>query len=263
MTERTDSGHPLFGGRVVRGLGRGAAVAAIVTALVAGSAGAPPRGAEAPASAAVTGRASAAPHGTYELTRSSAPSQPLRWPACRPIDYRINRASMPTGMDAVVKASMAVIAKQTGARFHYAGTTKRTFSTTSRPSTPTIYIGFTPKRKAYGRTFSYPGEIGVGGPSGAWYQDGDGRRYEAITSGRVLLSTTFTGPRRGAGATWQSLIVHEVGHALNLAHRSPIGDAMHASLSEASPGRFRPAEVRALKKVLQTSGCDYRAWSRL
>ena len=258
VTRRSDSGHPQFGGR----LARVAAAAAVAVALLAGPVGVPGHGDATPTAAAVSGRAAAASTGPYELTSAASASKPLRWPACRPIAYRINRASMPKGMDAVVKASMAIIAKQTGARFRYAGTTERAFSTTSRPSTPTIYIGFTPKRKAYGRTFSYPGEIGVGGPTGAWYQTGD-RRYEAITSGRVLLSTTFTGPRRGAGATWQSLIVHEVGHALNLSHRSPLGDAMHASLTEASPGRFQPAEVRALKKVLQRSGCDYSAWSRL
>ena len=269
MRHGTDSGHPQFGGhgRAARRLPRvvlaGVAAVLLLAPAVTPSLLGGEHGTRSATAGAVTASATIASSGSYELTGHAAPSKPLRWPACRAIPYRINPAGMPSGLDAVVKESMAAIGRQTGATFRYAGTTKRSFATTTKPSAPTIYIAFTPKSRAYGHTFAWPGEIGVGGPTGAWYQDGDGHLYEAITSGRVLLSTTFRGPLRGAGASWQSLIVHEVGHALNLAHRSQARDVMNPILSARSPGRFQPDELTALKRVLQRTGCDYAAWSRL
>lgn len=197
----------------------------------------------------------------YELT-SERTGKPLRWLACRPIEYRINPSGEPAGMTAVVRGVMATIGKQTGTRFRYAGPTTHRFTSTGHADVPTIYLQFTAKRHLAGQTFGWPGQIGAGGPAGAWYEAGD-RRVEAVVYGRVLLSTRFEGPREGSGATWRSLIMHEVGHALNLQHRPAATDVMHATLTDRSPGRFSPGEVRALRRVLQTTGCDYAAWRHL
>jgi hypothetical protein len=172
---------------------------------------------------------------------------------------------MPAGMVRTVKASMAVLAAQTGVRFRYAGRTTHTFAATTHASTPTIYFAFTAKRRAAGQVFGGAdgGEIGVGGPAASWSGDATGRTFEAVTYGRVLLSTRFRAPRTGPGATWQALILHEVGHALNLAHRGGPASVMHPMLTADSPARYTAAEVSALHRVLQTTGCDYRAWSRL
>jgi hypothetical protein len=199
----------------------------------------------------------------YELHLQAAPAKPVQWLACRPIAYRINSSGEPKGMTALVKRVMASIGTQTGATFVYAGRTNHTFSTQSFSSTsPTIYISFTAKRNAYGQHFSWPGEVGVGGPAAAWLSTAHGT-FEAATYGRVLLYTGFHGPRTGAGATWQSLITHEVGHALNLDHRSSKHDAMYPSLTASSPGRFSRAEVTALHAVLKRTSCDYRAFAKL
>lgn len=216
----------------------------------------------APVAALRTARAATA-DGPFELTSTLDPAKPVRWLACKPIEYRINPTDMPAGMTATVQHAMGVLAKQTGVRFRYAGRTTHAFGSTSHADTPTIYLAFTSKTRVAGQTFGgASGQVGVGGPAAAWYR-GEGRTVEAVTYGRVLLSARFHGDRTGAGATWQSLILHEVGHALNLAHRGGPDALMHPSLTDESPGRFTPAEVRALRKVLQTSGCDYAAWSRL
>lgn len=191
--------------------------------------------------------------GTYEVLRRDG-SGPDQWMACRPIDYRINPADEPTGLTPVVRRTMTVVGEQLGVRFRYAGTTTRRFTDTTPARTPTIYLGFTKARTAAGATFGWPGTIGLGGPIAEWRSTSTGPA-ERITAARVLLSSRFTGPKYGAGQTWQALVTHEVGHALNLAHRSTRTAAMYPSLTTDSPARFTPSEVAALKRVLRTSGC--------
>jgi hypothetical protein len=248
---------------VLRRLRQLAAAAALLGLAAATTApAAVPAELAAPASAARTSPA-VAPDARFEMVSTTDPAQPMRWLACRPIEYRINTADMPAGMIPTVEHAMAVLARQTGARFRYAGRTSHAFTSTSHAASPTVYIAFTKQARTAGQTFGGPGgEIGVGGPAAAWYRSGS-RTVEAITYGRVLLSSRFTGPRTGGGVSWQALILHEVGHALNLAHRGGATSIMHPTLTAATPARYTAAEVRALRRVLQTSRCDYAAWSQL
>jgi hypothetical protein len=241
--------------------GVGAVVAAVTVAPAALPAAKPEHVSIERAAASTT--ASSTPH-TFELYRHNAATKPVQWLACRAIAYRINPAGEPAGMTPVIRSVMASIGRQTGVPFAYAGTTTHTFdATTFDRRTPTIYFAFTGKHDVAGQHFAWPGQIGVGGPAAAWYATATGGTFEAMTYGRVLLYTGFKGPRTGAGTTWQSLITHEVGHALNLDHRTGKSDAMYPSLSPASSGRFSAAEVTALKTVLKRTGCDYSAFGRL
>jgi hypothetical protein len=207
-------------------------------------------GAERSSSSAV-----AAAAGTYEVLQRDGSGRPDQWMACAPIDYRINPRDEPAGLSAVVRSTMSSIGAQLGVRFRYAGSTTHTFGATTHAGTPTIYLGFTAARSAAGVTFGWPGTIGLGGPVAEWRSTSTGSS-EQITYGRVLLSTRFAGARYGPGQTWQALITHEVGHALNLAHRASATSVMHPSLTADSPARFSAAEVAALKPVLRTSGCS-------
>jgi hypothetical protein len=239
-----------------------AAAAVLALAAVAVAPAAVPREHAAPASAARTASTKAT-DGRFELPSTVDPSKPMRWLACKPIEYRINPTDMPAGMTGTVQHAMRLIARQTGVPFRYAGRTSHTFPSTAHARTPTIYLAFTSRARDAGQTFGGSGgEIGVGGPAAAWYSS-SGRTVEAITYGRVLLSSRFAGARTGGGVSWQALLLHEVGHALNLAHSDDPASVMHPALTRATPGRYTPAEVRALRQVLQTSGCDYTAWSRL
>jgi hypothetical protein len=192
--------------------------------------------------------------GTYEVVRRDGSDRPDQWMACRPIDYRVNPADEPAGLTRVVRRTMAAIGAQLGVRFRYAGATTHRFTDTSHARTPTIYLGFTRARTAAGVTFGWPGTIGLGGPVAEWRTTATGSA-ERITYGRVLLSTRVQGPRYGRGQTWQALITHEVGHALNLAHSAVASAVMYPALTADSPARFTAAEVRALKRVLRTSDC--------
>jgi hypothetical protein len=202
----------------------------------------------------ISSSAVAAAAGTYEVLRRDGSGRPDQWMACRPIDYRINPIDEPRGLTAVVRRTMTAIGAQLGVGFRYAGATTHAFGATTHARTPTIYLGFTSARSAAGVTFGWPGTIGLGGPVAEWRSTGTDA-VELITYGRVLLSTRFAGARYGSGQTWQALITHEVGHALNLGHRTSPSSVMYPSLTAESPARFSAAEVVALKRVLRTTGC--------
>lgn len=200
------------------------------------------------------------PYESYQWAHRSSPEQ---WLDCRPIWYRVNRRDMPKGMDAVVRRTMRSIAAQTGATFHDAGTTTRAYGSKSySPYNPTIYISFTKRHSLAGTTFSNDGVVGEGGVSAASYTGSDWT-FETVTHGDVVLYSGFTAPRTGAGVTWQSLILHEVGHALNLAHRTSPHDVMYPELTASAPGRYSTGEVRALKAVLKRSSCSYDRYREL
>lgn len=194
----------------------------------------------------------AASAGDYEVLRPDGSGRPDQWPACRPILYRVNPKDEPAGLGAVVRTTMATLGAQLGVRFTNGGPTTRSFGSLAHPGTPTITIGFTRAASAAGVRLGWPGTIGLGGPIAEWWPS---TGVERITAGRVLLSTRFSGPLYGRGQTWQALLTHEIGHTLNLAHRSSPRDAMAPALTPTSPTRFAAGEVRALKAVLRTSGC--------
>jgi hypothetical protein len=258
-----DEDPPARGPWLRRALLAGVALAVAVVAVAAPSIGVEPAPTHVAVERAVDSTAIATGRHTYELLQHAAPAQPVQWLACRPIAFMIDPAGEPAGMTPVIRRVMRDIGAQTGVTFTYAGATTHTFDATwFSHSAPTIYFSFTNASATAGQHFAWPGEVGVGGPAAAWLRTGSST-FEAITYGRVLLYTGFHGARAGAGATWQSLITHEVGHALDLDHRTSAADAMYPSLTAASPGRFSPAEVTALKAVLQRRGCDYRAFAQL
>ncbi len=212
-----------------------------------------------------TATAAATTAKTYELYRHDHSSTPTPWLACKAIGYRINTAHMPTGMKAVVESVMTATGKQVGVTFHYLGTTTRVFGSTSHSkTTPTIYVAFTSSTKPSGTatTFGWPGTIGIGGPGAGWMTSSKGE-FDSILYGDVLLYTGFTAPKTGAGVTWASLIRHEVGHALDLAHRTSKTAVMYPTLTASAPAKFTTAEVTALKRVFQKTKCDYTSFGEM
>jgi hypothetical protein len=79
-----------------------------------------------------------------------------------------------------------------------------------------------------------------------------------MTYGEVILYARAHLKRYGGGRSWQSLILHEVGHALDLAHRTSTRDVMYPMLRAHGPGTFSAKEVKRLRSVLKRTGCDYQ-----
>jgi hypothetical protein len=208
---------------------------------------------------AMSASAATSPYLSYQ---QGDPSKPIQWLDCKPIQYRINTAHMPSGMTRVVKRVFAIIHQQTGGVFHYAGHTTHRFGSESHSATrPTIYISFTRSHYAGGHYLSQPGTVGWGGPRPvAWSgltATGATWRLAAETYGELVLYAPAHLKRYGGGRSWQALILHEVGHTLDLAHRTSTRDVMYPALRADGPGTFSRTEVKRLRAVLKRTGCDY------
>jgi hypothetical protein len=170
---------------------------------------------------------------------------------------------MPSGVLPVVKRVFAIIHSQTGGTFHFAGyTTRRWQSTTHSVTRPTIYISFSASHNASGYSMSQTSYIGWGqiltnSRAGVTAQGTTWSLMAATHGDVVLYAPAHLAKRFGGGDSWQALILHEVGHALDLAHRSSSADIMYPRLRVNGPGRFSPTEVKRLRAVLKRTGCDY------
>jgi hypothetical protein len=143
-----------------------------------------------------------------------------RWNPCAKINYSVNPTHAPQGSLTEVKTAVARLAAATGLTFHYAGTTGVVPGRTPSDYPPGIHliIAWTEA--------PIPAADDAAGVGGAAYTPGHteaGADALIIARGMVLLDATAaaTMPRgfgAAGGGTTGRLLLHELGHAVGLAH---------------------------------------------
>lgn len=184
---------------------------------------------------------------TYYITDSA--SRPARWDRCTPIRYAINTASIPPGTKnalETIQRAIGEISSASGYTFEYVGDTSVIPVTADSPSWMTdqadVFIGFTS-----------PAVVpNLAGPVAATtqhrtVQTADGS-YRITGSGIAIDSTEtlWLGFRSyGLG----QVVLHELGHVLNLGHVDDPAQLMHPSLSYASPNHLQPGDIAGLTQL--------------
>lgn len=158
---------------------------------------------------------------------------PVRYDPCRPVDWVLNPAGMPKGVQAMVNAAVASVSKATGLEFRYDGTTtevpsfdRQLFQERYGPGFAPVIIGFATEQQVPDLAGSV---TGLGGSSAVYGAYGDQR---FLRSGVVImdaqdlqrLQATAFGARVA-----QAVIEHELGHVVGLAHVHSDTELMHAS----------------------------------
>ena len=185
-------------------------------------------------------------------------SKPVRWNPCAPIRWTANTARGPAGGLDVLKASVARIAATTGTTWQYVGptTTVPTAAYLPRSSTaayPPVLLGWT-DGTASDLLRGQPRSV-LGIARTAWFGvvKPDGRKVVATRAAVIALDRTDALPLRG-GTSWTSVVLHELGHAMGLAHPADTSQLM-ATVLPRTLTDLQSGDRAGLTRLGRTAGC--------
>lgn len=193
------------------------------------------------------------------LSKSSGYGYIARWNPCKKIHYKVNvRKSPRKGALKDTKKAVRRLHRASGLRFKFQGRTKMVPNDRSgkpyKGKTDLVIAWSTPKkRKSLKR---------LGGWGGGYWRKARGAKYGKFYKGYVLLNGKYRykypkgfgkGPKGGAGTRGQ-LLMHELGHAMGLAHVKSRKQIMfHYTLRRKA--KWGKGDRRGLRKVGRPAGC--------
>lgn len=187
--------------------------------------------------------------------------QPVRWEKCSTISYRIN----PGGADAqqiqAVHDAFAEASTHTGLRFQFAG------DSSTKPNTHNLE----PERVVNGGQVSSGGGVLVtlatpedvpelagsiaGLAEATWTAAASRREPGVIRSARVTIDTTTAVTRVTGPGSFATIVLHEIGHALNLGHVDEPNALMRTHLNRDVPALFPQPEQAGLRLLYTPQDC--------
>jgi hypothetical protein len=188
------------------------------------------------------------------LSKDSS-GRPAHWDHCSTITYRVNPANLPSGAMDDIKGALSRLSAASGLTFSYAGTTTVVpYSSSSWanaiPSSEAadLYIAFTDAAHV---SYLAGSVAGVGGPF--WSSDGT-REPRIVRAGVALDTAAGVTPGFTNGASRGTLLLHELGHAVNLDHVSDPVQVMYPSITSQSRPAYQAGDLAGLAK-LATYSC--------
>ena len=172
-----------------------------------------------------------------------------RWDPCRTITWKVNTAGAPAGALGTVKRALRLVHAATGLSFRYGGRTRaipyRTDGGKQWDRDADLVIAWASprqKREFKGRWSA----IGYGGHSSS--------NGESVRGG-VVLDRTWNGRRGFPGASWGSLLLHEIGHAVGLGHAAGPTQVMYWQMQRDASGRYEAGDLAGLRRLGAANGC--------
>ena len=170
-----------------------------------------------------------------------------RWNPCQKISWKINTKGAPANAKKMTKQAFDKVHRATGLRFVYQGKTTAVpwrDDKGKKRSGADVDIAWATKRQVK--------ELGGGtvGWGGVFWN----ARLVNYRGGISLLRSANMSSAPGPGATWQNLILHEIGHVVGLDHAKGKRQVMYPQIPE-SLGRFQRGDLRGLHHLGADNGC--------
>ena len=181
--------------------------------------------------------------------------RPVRWNPCATMHWRANVMRAPVGGLDVLKAAVASIGTATGTTWVFDGTTTAAPTSSYLPATNTlkpVLIGWTDGTSS--DLLRYQPASVLGMTRTVWFGRTGSTGTVAATRGAVVaLDRTNRLPLRGT-SSWSAVALHELGHAMGLAHPHDSGELMNAVLPTNLSG-LQTGDRKGLYYLGRSQGC--------
>lgn len=178
---------------------------------------------------------------------------PARWNKCEPIVYRINTRGMPARFDRDISGAFQRLSAATGIRFTKGADIRLTpyASDTWYERLPlghgsnTIVIGFATDTQVPILTGN---AVAYGGPIVDIYETQD---PEIVAGGVIVERNLPFAHGFGTGSTprFGTMLLHELGHVMNLGHVNDPAQLMHPTLRPDRAGEFGTGDLAGLRRL--------------
>lgn len=172
--------------------------------------------------------------------------------ADRRVRYRVRTEAAPPNASEIIRWVLQSTADVTGIEFVYDGTRSELPSTNEM--TDYIFLGWAFKaeyeRYEAERGFDRGTSIGIGGPHPTYDPSG----HVVIEGGTAVLNAEMALPHTlGSGPNHALVLMHELGHVLNLGHVPSVTEMMHPVIMNGGPETWGPGDRRGLALVVEAA----------
>lgn len=183
--------------------------------------------------------------------------RPVRWNPCTPIHWQFTPGGGPRGGFGVVTRAVNRVSAVTGTRWVLDGIVGSAPTTRWLPNSPAasrpVLIGWSDA--AHSDLLSGQPRLVLGVTRTAWFGTDDhrGHRVAAMRAAVIALDRTDRLPLTG-GASWRSVVLHELGHTMDLDHVADGRQLMSAVLPRGAAD-YAAGDLAGLSRLGRQAGC--------